>query len=45
MSLDIMDHVSELQIPHMRDQTFELRIGAHLGKKNFVLLCKLNFKS
>ncbi|XP_023931944.1 atrial natriuretic peptide receptor 2 [Lingula anatina] len=31
MSLDLLDHISQLEIPHMPDEKFRLRIGVHTG--------------
>ena len=32
MSLDILDSVSQLEIPHMPGTNYQLRIGMHSGK-------------
>ncbi|XP_013387800.1 uncharacterized protein LOC106156906 [Lingula anatina] len=31
MSLDLLDHISQLEIPHMPEKKFRLRIGLHTG--------------
>ena len=31
MALDLLDHINNLDIPHMPEQTFKLRIGCHSG--------------
>lgn len=32
MALDLLDHVSSLEIPHLPGTKFRIRIGCHTGK-------------